>query len=566
MIDYDRRIVLKPLLIGINSKFTHTSLSVRTLSANSGGTEFCEFTINENVLDVAGSIYTKLSDVLCFSCYIWNMEYVIKLASTLKKMLPEALIIFGGPEVSYCAIEVLEKYPFVNAVIRGEGEETFNELTQNNFSFENVKGVTYRENEIVENPDRAPIENFDTLQFPYTKEDLIKNKGKLIYYESSRGCPFGCSYCLSSAQRGVRFKSIEKVKEELQFLIDARPSTIKFVDRTFNAHPGRTFELIKYMMDRGEGTTFHFEIEAHSISDEFLELVSKAPEGMFRFEIGIQSTNPDTLSAINRNPDVERLLSNIKKIISTGNVHVHLDLIAGLPFETYDIFKKSFNHVMSLESDVVQLGFLKLLKGTKIRHEENKFSYKYTDFPPYEIISNVYITCDEIIKLKKIEVLVDKYFNSGAFKGALWYMKDVFGDYMSLFEGLCSFFEKHGYFDLNHSRDGLYDILAQFGKDDKLFLNILKFDYFTNTKNASTPHWSNEPYNIALHKKRTEIIEENRDGVFSVFYDSPVRDILKNVHFEEFSFNPIDKREEKWIGVFRKNGEFLGKLNVDIKE
>ena len=557
----NRRTVLKSLLIGINSKFTHTSLSVRTLSANSGGTEFCEFTINENVLDVAGNIYAKQPDVLCFSCYIWNMEYVIKLASTLKKMLPDAVVIFGGPEVSYSAVEVLEKYHFVNAVVRGEGEETFNELTKNNFDFRNVKGVTYRENEIICNPDRAPIENLDTLVFPYTKEDLTENKGKLIYYESSRGCPYGCTYCLSSAERGVRYKSIEKVKEELALLIEAKPSTIKFVDRTFNASPKRTIELIKFMTDRGEGTTFHFEIEAHSISDEFLELAGSAPKGMFRFEIGIQSTNPDTLRAINRNPDVDKLLSNIKKIISLDNVHVHLDLIAGLPFEKYETFKKSFNDVMSLEPDVMQLGFLKLLKGTKILTEKELFSYKCTDFPPYEVVSNTFITCKEIIRLKKIEFLVDKFFNSGAFKNSLRYMKSEFGDYMSLFESLSSYFEQKDYFKLNHSRDGLYNIFAEFGKEDTLFLNYLKFDYFTNTKNASTPIWSAEAYNIEVHKKRVEIIEENRNTVFSAL---PIRDILKNVHFEEFSWNLEEKKEEKWIGVFAKNGSFLGK--VDNKE
>lgn len=552
---------MKYLLIGINSKFTHTSLSVRTLSANSGGTEFCEYTINENILDVAASIYAKQPDVLCFSCYIWNMEYVLKLASTIKKMLPDSMIILGGPEVSYCAAEVLEKHLFVNAVIRGEGEETFKELIKNGFIFKNVLGVTYREGEIIENPQRAPIDNLDALKFPYTTEDLANNRGKLIYYESSRGCPFGCTYCLSSAERGVRFKSIEKVKEELKFLINAKPSTIKFVDRTFNANPGRSCELIKFMIDRGEDTTFHFEIEAHNISDEFLELVKTAPKGMFRFEIGIQSTNPDTLRAINRNAHFEKLLSNIRKIILLNNVHVHLDLIAGLPFETYNTFKKSFNDVMSLEPDVVQLGFLKLLKGTKILKEKDMFSYKYTDFPPYEVISNKFLTCEEIINLKKIEFLVDKFFNSGAFGKSLKYMKSVFGDYMSFFERLGLYFEQKGYFNLNHSRDGLYKIFAEFAKEDTLFLNLLKFDYFINTKNASTPVWSHEPYNMEVHKKRAEIIEANRGTVFS---DRPVRDILKNVHFEEFSWNLETKNQEKWIGAFAKDGSFLGK--VDNKE
>ncbi len=555
---------MKILLVAVNSKYSHTSLSVRTLWANSEGTEFAEYTINEDIASVSYSIFEKRPDVVCFSCYIWNIEYILKLASDLKKMIPCLKIVLGGPEVSYSAVEVLEKHCFIDAIIRGEGEETVRELSENGFCFENIKGVTYHGGTVTVNPERPLVDNLDSLVFPYTDMDLQNNKDKLIYYESSRGCPYNCSYCLSSTVHGVRFKSIEKVKDELLRIIKFKPKTVKFVDRTFNAGGERTVELIRFMKEQGRGVTFHFEIEAHILSEDFFDAIADAPEGMFRFEIGLQSTNPETLRAINRQESTEKLFENILRITKMGNIHVHLDLIAGLPFETVEALKKSFNDALSLKPNVLQLGFLKLLNGTQIRKDVAKFGYLYRDYPPYEVISNNCISSEDLLELKKTEELLDKFYNSGAFRGALEFLCVQFGSWWNLFEQLKNYFEENFLFDLKHSRDSLYSILAAFAEARNIspaFYDILKFDYFTNTVNASTPDWSKDRYDVEFHKKRAEVIMENFDTVFSGMKDKPIREILKLVHFEKFSYRIFDSlSEEKWMAVFTKHGEYLGEI------
>lgn len=556
---------MKILLVAVNSKYSHTALAVRTLCANSVGTEFAEYTINEDLNAVAGSIFKKSPDVLCFSCYIWNIEFVLKLASDLKKMIPRLTILFGGPEVSFSGAELLEQYEFVDAVIIGEGEETLNELSRNGFKFYGVRGVVYRDNSIIVNPPRPLIKDLDSLSFPYSDKDLEENCGKLIYYETSRGCPYSCSYCLSSTFHGVRFKSLQKVKAELLKLIAVKPKTIKFVDRTFNADKSRTIELIEFMKKEGEGVTFHFEIEAHTLNDEFFEVISDAPKGMFRFEIGIQSTNPETLCAINRMDNLEKLYNNIRRITDMGNVYVHLDLIAGLPFENINTFEKSFNDTMSLNPHVLQLGFLKLLKGTEIRKMAKEYGYVFRDYPPYEVISSSCITTDDMLRLKKTEMLLDRFYNSGAFKGAIEYLSQAFGAPWNLFASLTEYFEEGELFDIKHSRDSLYGLLSDFAEYNcisPVFRDILKFDYLTSNTNASTPVWSIDEYDVEFHKRRVEVIEENQSGVFASLKNKSVRDILKIVHFETFSYRIFDgNKKEKWIGVFTKNGDYLGEIH-----
>lgn len=555
---------LKILLVAVNSKYSHTSLAVRSLCANSKGAEFAEYTINEDITSVASSIYEKSPDVVCFSCYIWNIEFVLKLANDIKKMMPEVKIVLGGPEVSFSAKEVLENNNFLDAVIVGEGEETFSELSENGFEFSGVNGVVYKNGEIVENSPRPLIEELDSLVFPYTDADLYKNRGKLIYYESSRGCPYCCSYCLSSTVHGVRFKSVEKVESELHKIIKAKPGTVKFVDRTFNADSERTIKLIEFMKKEGSGVTFHFEIEAHTLNEDFFSAVKDAPEGMFRFEIGLQSTNSKTLRTINRSGNTDKLFENIRRITDMGNIHVHLDLIAGLPYENMESFEKSFNDALSLNPDVLQLGFLKLLKGTKIRENAEKFGYVYRDYPPYEVISNESMASGELLRLKKTEELLDKFYNSGAFKRSIKYLSDVSGSYWTFFSELTDYFEGRRLFDIKHSRENLYGILADFAKEkgfSPAFTDVLKFDFLTSTINASTPSWSNDGYDIEFHKRRVEVIEENLATVFAPLQDKTVREILKLVHFEKFSFRIFDGyKEEKWMAAFTKQGQFLGEI------
>ena len=553
---------MKVLLVAVNSKYTHTSLAVRTLSANSGGVEFLEYTINEKTEKVVSGVYNKAPDIVCFSCYIWNIEYVVKAAGDIKSAMPKIKIVFGGPEVTFSSAEFLRKNSFADAVIKGEGEEIFAELCKNGFDFENTGGVTYRSGEkIVENEGFGYIENLDSLEFAYTEEDLEKNSGKLIYYESSRGCPYNCSYCLSSTVHSVRFKSLEKVKRELDIIIKYKPKTLKFVDRTFNSGNKRTYELIKYIIENGRGMSFHFEIAAHTLTDELINLINSAPEGMLLLEVGLQSTNPKTVKAIGRSTDYKRLSENVRKITSVGRARVHLDIIAGLPEENIESFKKTFNDAMSLKSDVLQLGFLKLLSGTKIKREESRYGYKYSAHPPYEVISNDSISYGELLELKKLEHVLDIYHASGVFKRALLYMESFFGGCYEMYEKIAEYFEENGLFDISLSRQAQYSALADcFGKiGGDLFLDILKLDWFTGNKNASTPTWSPEKYDAVLHKMRVRIIEENKD----LFGSASVGELLKRIHIEVFGYNVLsDNEKRRTVIAFDKSASVIGEIKV----
>ena len=432
---------MKALLVAVNAKYIHTSLSVRTLKAyaNSDNVEMAEYTINERVEDILRSIFLKKADVVLFSCYIWNVEVCLDVADMLKKVSPETKIIFGGPEVSFDDTEYMQKYDFIDAIMRGEGEATFKEWLEIG---EMADGITYRENgEIIRNKDRELIHDITSIPFPYTDEDIEKNSGKLIYYESSRGCPFRCSYCLSSTTHSVRFRDMDVVKEELMFFVRHNVRIVKFVDRTFNADRKRTCELVKFLIDNAKNTTFHFEVAADLINDELVELFKTAPEGLFQLEIGVQSTNDKTIKAIDRKTDFEMIKRAVKLVQKAGGVHMHLDLIVGLPFEDFNSFGKSFDDVFNLRPDVLQLGFLKLLRGTKIRSEEEKYGYRYNSKPPYEVLKNDFISYEDVLLLKGIEEVFERYYNSGVFKGAMEYLLKKYNSPFEMFKKLWLFYD-----------------------------------------------------------------------------------------------------------------------------
>ena len=553
---------MKVLLVAINSKYTHTSLAVRTLWANGGECEFCEYTINEKTEKVVSGVFEKAPDIVCFSCYIWNIEYVLKAAGDIKSALPNIKIVLGGPEVTFSSKTVLENNAFVDAVIKGEGEEIFKKLCDNGFDFENTDAVTYRNNgSVTENDGFGYVKNLDSLNFAYTDDDLEKNSDKLIYYETSRGCPYNCSYCLSSTVHSVRFKSIDKVKRELDVIMKYKPKTLKFVDRTFNSGNERTYELIKYIIENGDGMSFHFEIAAHTLTDKLINLINSAPEGMLLLEVGLQSTNEQTINAIGRVTNYRRLLTNVKRITDVGCAHVHLDIIAGLPMEDFKSFKKTFNDAMSLNPDVLQLGFLKLLKGTRIRNEKEKYSYKFSAHPPYEVISSDCMSYGELLELKKIEEVLDIYHASGVFKRTLKFAEGFFPDCYSMFDKISKYFEKNGLFDISLSRRAQYEALAKcFGETGgELFFDILKLDWFTGNKNASTPDWSLDGYSAELHKMRVEIINENRD----LFGSAPVGELLKRIHLEIFRHDVLsDNSRRKTIIAFDKNASVIGEIKL----
>lgn len=529
---------MRTLLAAVNAKYIHTSLSVRSLYhyAASAEVEFEEFTINEQSADVLSKIYRGHYAAVLFSCYIWNIEYVLEIAENLKKVSPKTLIVLGGPEVSCDSEYYMEKYSFIDGVMRGEGEEIFNEFLVKGLD---IDGITLRKNGIiVKNPNRAPIADISTIPFPYSDEDLEKNKNKLIYYESSRGCPFRCSYCLSSTSHGLRLRDIEIVKSEILKFINHGVRIVKFVDRTFNADRKRTCELIRFIVDNAVATEFHFEIAADLINDEIISELRRAPKGLFRLEIGVQSTNADTVCAVDRKADFSKIAEAVRRINEECNVHMHLDLIAGLPYEDINSFKKSFNDVFALGADVIQLGFLKLLRGTKIRGEEEKYGYKYTSRPPYEILENDFVSYEDILLLKKVEDMLERYYNSGVFGRGLARLLGKYESPFEFFVSLAEFFEKKGYADIGVSRLKLYEILCEFeGGADEPFRDLLKMDYFENNKGASTPAWSLIPYDKSLLATRFDILtKEFTEKYLPEYAEIPAKEAVKQLHFERFSY------------------------------
>lgn len=542
---------MKVLLVAVNAKYIHTALGVRSLAAyvNSEDVSFMEFTINERHEDVLKKIYRYSADTVLFSCYIWNIEFIVKLADSLKKIAPDTDIIFGGPEVSFDSRSYMEKYEFIDAVISGEGEETLADFLNNGFD---VYGITYRKNGVVvENKARKPVCDLNKLPFPYTEDDLEQNKNKLIYYESSRGCPFRCSYCLSSTVHNVRFKDIDKVKAELKRFINKNVRIVKFVDRTFNADRKRAAELISFLSEQKCETQFHFEIAADLINDEMIEIFRSAPRDRFLLEIGVQSTNVNTLRAIDRKADMRKIYDAVINL--RGYVHMHLDLIAGLPYETYESFIKSFNDVMLLDPDVLQLGFLKLLRGTKIRRECKDYNYVFLSYPPYEVLSNEFISYPELLKLHDIENVFEKYHNSGVFKNGLRELLKHYETPFEMYEKISQYFSENGYFDVGLSQVKLYEILAEFSSDD-MVKDYIKLDYFIHSHNPSTPSWAVTPFDRSLLKLRFEILtEEFIQNNLTEYSGQPTKEIIKNLWFEKFDYDVmLDGAKKEIILIFDK--------------
>ena len=532
---------MNTLLVAVNAKYIHTALSVRTLyryaqeHVNSAELGFAEFTINEREFDVLSSIYRMRPKAVLFSCYIWNIGFILNVADMLKKAAPDVLIVLGGAEVSFNPVSYLERYPFVDAVFCGEGEETVREFLEKGVDIDG--SVFRRGDEIVVNKPRREICDISSIPFPYVDEEMDEIKDKLIYYESSRGCPFRCSYCLSSTTHNVRFRDIDLVKEELMFFIRHRVRIVKFTDRTFNADRKRAAELIRFIAENSSGTEFHFEIAADLINDEIIDIFKNAPKGIFRLEIGVQSTNPQTIAAIDRKTDFDAICSAVKALKEAGTVHMHLDLIAGLPYEDYASFKRSFDDVFGLAPDELQLGFLKLLHGTKIRNEESRFGYRYSSSPPYEVIANDFMGFDELLALKGFEEVFEKFYNSGVFKASMEYLLTLYSSPFDMFDAVRRYLEDIGVSLANQARGRLYELLAEFRADDELLRDCLKLDFLANSKNASTPKWSNQPFDTAFLKRRFEILTpEFIAANLPEFADTPVREIIKFLHFERFLY------------------------------
>jgi len=546
---------MKVLLTTLNSKYIHTNLALRYLKRtieDSCDVEIKEFTINEHNNDILREVITINANVIAFSCYIWNIEQILKLASDIKKINKETKIILGGPEVSYKAKEILENNKYIDYIISGEGEEAFPKL------IDRINRGEEAENDL----SFQIVENLESIKSPYEEFEEEEYKNKLVYYETSRGCPFKCSYCLSSTTNGVRFFPIERVKEELVKFFKAEVRTIKFLDRTFNINTKRTLEIWKFIVENNINSICHFEIEPILINDEMLEFLKTVPKGMFNFEIGIQTTNKETLRAIDRNDDVERAFEVIKKLQEYDNIHLHLDLIAGLPKEDYESFKKSFNDVYSLGSEVIQLGFLKLLHGTKIRNNIEDEEYVFSDNTPYEIFCNKYISYSEILELKKVEHVLEIYKNSGRFKNALKYLspENPFDFYKSLAE----YWDKNGYFNRKVSGEEAFDILDDY-INSEVFSDILKLDYIQ--KYSTRREWFNENrINLKEVVANTLGNTEFREKHLPEYKDE--KEILKKVKVELFRYNVLGDFEEGDYAVFidKETRRIITSIQLDNKE
>ncbi|MCT4544909.1 MAG: B12-binding domain-containing radical SAM protein [Vallitalea sp.] len=548
------------LLVGINAKFIHSNLAIRYLykycSKYQDNMSIVEYTINNQYDFILQEIYKKKPDILTISCYIWNIELVKELIKDYKKISPNTKIILGGPEVSYDSEELMKQYSQIDAIIVGEGEQTFNELLEhyidNKKELSQINGIIYSKNDcIYKNINRAPL-SMDDIPFVYD-EGFEGFKNKIIYYESSRGCPFNCQYCLSSIEKGVRHRSLSLVLKELQCFLDAKVVQVKFVDRTFNCNKKHALGIWKYLHEHDNGyTNFHFEISGDLLDDETIEFLSKVRPGLFQLEVGVQSTNEITINNIKRKTNFEKLTGVIKKINMGNNIHQHLDLIAGLPGEDYNSFGNSFNDVYKLEPHQLQLGFLKILNGSGLKRDAKKFEIVYKTKAPYEVLKTKELTYDEILKLKMIEEMVEIYYNSGNFFFAIKYIEKNYDKPFKLYEDLAYYWVKNGYHEMNHNKIKLYTILLEFyydciNKQDEVIKEILRFDMYSQEKVKKFPYWldRNEDY-----KKRIIDFYKNEDNINKFIpnlKDYSSKQISRMVHLEVFPVNII-----KWSKEFTK--------------
>ncbi|HCL4438217.1 radical SAM protein [Clostridium botulinum] len=522
---------MKVLLVAINSKYIHSNLALRYLRANTEDLNYeCalkEFTINDRKENILEKIIMEKADLVAFSCYIWNLEYVEELANLIKLIKPSTEIVFGGPEVSYDSESFLRKVPG-EYVIEGEGEETFREFIKckiGNKSLDRVKGLYIKTLNGIEYTGERHNISMNSVVFPYKKEEDLKNK--IVYYEASRGCPFKCKYCLSSTLHGVRFHDIERVKKEIKFLIDKNVKLIKFVDRTFNCNHKFAMGIWEYILNLDTDATFHFEISADLLTKEELEILSKGKEGRIQFEVGVQTTNNEVLKNINRHVNFETIKEKVEELKNLKNIKQHLDLIAGLPGEDYNSFKNSFNDVYSIEPEEIQLGFLKLLKGSSMRLEAEKWGMVYSPYPPYEILSTKDISYEELLILKKVEAVVDKYYNSGKFSNILKYFRSEFKKPFDFYYSLAMFCNNKGYFDRNISGPQYYKVFIEFNEEvlmkDSLFLKeIIKYDYLKFNKKQWLPEFLNRDINKKIKRNLKEKILKNEVQVSD------------NIHIEKF--------------------------------
>ena len=577
---------MKIVLTAINAKYIHANLAVCSLRAFSDEykeqIQIKEYTINQYTEDILADLYKEKADMVAFSCYIWNMGMVEELTELLHQIRPDMPIWFGGPEVSYDAAECLERNPGVTGVIRGEGEETFHELMQyyidGSGKLQDIRGIVYCENgQLVDNGWR---EVMDLNKVPFVYEDMNDFKNKIIYYETSRGCPFSCSYCLSSVDKKVRLRDMALVEKELQFFIDHEVPQVKFVDRTFNCNKKHAMAIWRYIKAHDNGiTNFHFEIGADLLDDEELAILSDMRPGLVQLEIGVQSTNDATIQEVSRTMRLDRLAKAVHTVNGGHNIHQHLDLIAGLPYEDYDRFRQSFNDVYQMEPEQLQLGFLKVLKGSRMYDMAETYGIVYRKKAPYEVLKTNWMSYDDILKLKGVEEMVEIYYNSHQFEQSVTYLMHFYKAPFDFFEDLAAFYEQCGFDKVQHGRMQRYDILLQFaekrhfgkvvndmaaadkkkdiqevhGDAIEILKAIMLYDLYARENLKSRPEWAQE----ILYRPLCEDFYRNREMTeryLPSYAGCTARQMKRMTHMEGFA---MDIRETAASGQWKGEPEVL---------
>lgn len=556
---------MKFLLVGINAKYIHSNPAIYSLRAYAGDEfkeiiELAEYTINNRKEEVLADIYRRRPDAVGFSCYIWNFQLVKELLEDISKVLPKVEVWLGGPEVSFDSPGLLEAYPVVKGIMTGEGEATFKELLkyylnrcvececEKNVKLLNeIKGLILREGRTGE---RESLDLND-LPFPYDRLEDFENK--IIYYESSRGCPFRCSYCLSAIDKAVRLRSMDKIKKELQFFLDGKVPQVKFIDRTFNCNHAHALEIWRYIKENDNGVTnFHFEIAADIMTEEELELLSGLRPGLVQLEIGVQSTNEVTLREINRFVNTEHIAKVVKALREKENIHIHLDLIAGLPFEDYDRFAESFDEVYAMKPEQLQLGFLKILKGSPMEAKAGEYEIAYQERSPYQVLSTKWLSYEQVLRLKKVEEMAELYYNSNQFRHMLPVLEREFESPFRMFEALADYFEQKGYFVNAPARSSRYEVLLAFaceknGEKKELYKELLTFDFYLREKPKSRPSYAPEQ-----EKYRDKIWvfyckEEEMPKYLGAYREYHARQTMKMTHMEVFAY-PVWEKSADMVG------------------
>ncbi|MFJ9497338.1 B12-binding domain-containing radical SAM protein [Brevibacillus centrosporus] len=547
------------LLSTLNAKFIHSSLALRYLRSYAQASfptiELVEYTINDVTLNIVADIYKREPDVVAFSCYIWNIRETLDVIRNLKKVCPDVPVILGGPEVTYDADFWMKKHPQIDVIAIGEGEQTFLELLQAYQEakvtgqpprLRDVAGIAYRDQEHVRfSMPRAQIEEMDTIPSPY-QDHLDELNNRVVYFEASRGCPFKCQYCLSSIEDGVRYFSLERVKEDLLRLINHGVKTIKFVDRTFNINKKYALEIFQFLIDNHNGTVFQFEITADILRADVLDfLTENAPPGVFRFEIGVQSTNDETNRLVQRIQRFDRLSRTVTQIKNSGKIDQHLDLIAGLPEEDYQSFRKTFNDVFALRPEELQLGFLKMLRGTGVRARAKDHGYVFMDESPYEILGNNILSFGDMQKIKRVEDVLEKYWNAHRMDHTLeWLLEHVFESPFDFFQSFGDYWESKGWSRIGHQLEDLFTRLQSFLQTQQVeklehVISLMKFDFLHNQKHRPRKLWWEDVMEKQEMQATFSAVFEQRDQLREDFarHASLEKDYFKHTLTAKVSFD-----------------------------